>query len=169
VVRSYKIRINGQRQIAAFSFPGDTFGIEGGEEHAFSADAVADAKILAIKRRMALSLAALDNEIARELWTLTCQEIDRAQSHTLLLSLKAPERLASFLLEMAARMRSPDEVELPMSRQDIADYVGLTIETVSRELTKLEKASVVGLSTSRRVELLDLAALRRLSSYSTMR
>jgi len=110
-----------------------------------------------------LSLAAVDNEIARELWTLTCQEVNRVRGHTLLLIQNAPERVAHFLLEMEGRLHSEDGVELPMCRQDIADYLGLTIETVSRVLTRLEKTLTIALQTSRRVELRDHAALRRLN------
>ena len=91
------------------------------------------------------------------------RELQRAQDHLLLLVKTAPERMASFLLEMAARIQSSDEVELAMSRQDIADYLGLTIETVSRTLTQLESQSAIALPTCKRIVLRNRAALKRLS------
>ena len=82
----------------------------------------------------------------------------------LLLIKTAQERVAGFLLEMAERAAAGNEVDLPMSRQDIADYLGLTIETVSRTLTLLENAAAIELPTSRRIVLRDRAALRRLNA-----
>lgn len=82
----------------------------------------------------------------------------------LLLIRNAQERIAAFLLEMAARAPGADSVELPMSRQDIADYLGLTIETVSRTLTQLEAEAAIALPTSRRVVLRNRSALRELNA-----
>ena len=81
----------------------------------------------------------------------------------MLLVKSAQERVASFLLEMAERISADNAVELPMSRQDIADYLGLTIETVSRTLTILENAATIELSSSRRIVLRNRSALRRLN------
>ena len=85
------------------------------------------------------------------------------QDHILLLIKTAQERVAGFLLEMAERIKSATEIELPMSRQDIADYLGLTIETVSRTLTILENSAAIALPSSRRIVLRNPAALRRLN------
>jgi len=82
----------------------------------------------------------------------------------LLLIKTAQERVAGFLLEMAARGQVPDSVELSMSRQDIADYLGLTIETVSRTLTSLESSAAIALPTSRRIVLRDRPALRQMNA-----
>jgi CRP-like cAMP-binding protein len=162
-VRSYRVLIDGRRQIAAFYLPGDFFGLETGDEHAFSAEAVVDARVMAIKRKAVLSLAARDNEAARQLWKLAGLELQRTQNHVLLLVKTAPERVASFLLEMAERIQaSYDEVELPMSRQDIADYLGLTIETVSRMLTRFESASAIALPSTKRIVLHNRAVLERM-------
>jgi CRP/FNR family transcriptional regulator, nitrogen fixation regulation protein len=163
-VRTYKILIDGRRQIAAFYLPGDTFGLEAGDEYAFSAEAVTDAKVLVIRRSLVDALAARDSRVARQLWTLAGRELQRTQNHVLLLVRTAPERVASFLLEMAERIESSDEVELPMSRQDVADYLGLTIETVSRMLTRLETASAIALPTTKRIVLRNRAALRQLNA-----
>jgi CRP/FNR family transcriptional regulator, nitrogen fixation regulation protein len=161
-VRTYKVLIDGRRQVGGFYLPGDMFGLETGEEHTFSAEAVVDAKVLVIKRSVVVSLAAWDSEVARGLWNLTGHELRRTQNHILLLIKSAPERVASFLLEMAGRLPSGDEVELPMSRQDIADYLGLTIETVSRMLTRLESTSAIALPTCKRIVLRNRAVLERL-------
>ena len=133
-VRTYKVLNDGRRQIGAFYLPGDVFGLEAGDEHSFSAEAIADSKVMVIKRAALIALAARDTEVARQLWTMTARELQRAQDHVMLLIKTAQERVAGFLLEMAARGQSRSEVDLPMSRQDIADYLGLTIETVSRTL-----------------------------------
>ena len=91
---------------------------------------------------------------------MAAHELQRAQDHIMLLIKTAQERVAGFLLEMAGRRdESCDEIELPMSRQDIADYLGLTIETVSRTLTQLEKTHAIAVPTSRRIVLRDRAAL----------
>jgi CRP/FNR family transcriptional regulator, nitrogen fixation regulation protein len=162
-VRTYKILSDGRRQIGAFYFRGDIFGLEMGEEHAFSAEAITDVKVLVIKRSAVVGLAERDNDVARQLWTLTGCELGRAQDHMLLLVKTARERVVSFLLEMAARVPTDNAVELPMSRQDIADYLGLTIETVSRTLTQLENAAAIELPSSRRIVLRNRGALGRLN------
>jgi CRP-like cAMP-binding protein len=163
-VRTYKVLTDGRRQIGAFYFPGDVFGLETGEKHIFSADAISDARVLVVKRSTVTKLAVRDNGVARQLWTLTSDELDRAQNHIMLLIKTAQERVAGFLLEMAKRVPRGDEVELPMSRQDIADYLGLTIETVSRTLTQLEASAIIALPTSRRIVISNRAALNRLNA-----
>ncbi|SRR6266566_9833422 len=163
-VRTYRVLHDGRRQIAAFLLPGDMFGLEGGATHASSAEAIADSVVLVIKRSAVVALAERDPEIARQLWALTAQELGRVQNHMLLLIRNAQERIASFLLEMAERAPGAQSVELPMSRQDIADYLGLTIETVSRTLTQLEAEAAIALPTSRRVVLRNRAALTRLNA-----
>jgi CRP/FNR family transcriptional regulator, nitrogen fixation regulation protein len=163
-VRTYKILSDGRRQIGGFYLPGDIFGLECGEQHAFSAEAIVDAKIIVIKRSAITALAARDVAVARELFALTSEELRRVQGRMSLLVKSAQERVASFLLEMAERASAGNTVELPMSRQDIADYLGLTIETVSRTLTCLETAAAIEVPTSRRVVLRNRSALNRLNS-----
>ena len=164
-VRTYKVLHDGRRQIGAFYLPGDFFGLEVGDSHTFSAEAITDCKVLVIKRSALVSLAARDNEVAHQLWNLTAGELQRAQDHVMLLIKTAQERVAGFLLEMASRSNgSANEIELPMSRQDIGDYLGLTIETVSRTLTQLESAETIEVPTSRRIILRNRGALNRLNS-----
>jgi CRP/FNR family transcriptional regulator, nitrogen fixation regulation protein len=161
-VRTYKVLADGRRQIGAFYMVGDVFGLEVGDEHTFSAEAITDAKVLVVKRGTLVALAERDSDVARQLWTLTGRELSRVQDHIMLLIKTAQERVAGFLLEMAARASKDGAVELPMSRQDIADYLGLTIETVSRTLTILEKAAAIELPSSRRIVLRNRSALSRL-------
>jgi CRP-like cAMP-binding protein len=163
-VRTYKVLDDGRRQIGGFYLPGDIFGLETDDDHTFSAEAITDARVLLTKRSAVISLAARDSEMARQLWTVTARELHRMQSHVLLLIKTAQERVAGFLLEMAERVHSTEAVELPMTRQDIADYLGLTIETVSRTLTQLENTAAIALPTSRRIVLRNRAALKRLNA-----
>jgi len=163
-VRTYKVLNDGRRQISSFYLPGEIFGLEVGGEHTFSAEAVADSKILVIRRSAVVALAGRDKEVARQLWRMTATELQRAHDHIMLLIKTAQERVAGFLLEMAARSPDAGEVDLPMSRQDIADYLGLTIETVSRMVTQLERSGTIALATSRRVVLRKRGALSRMNA-----
>ena len=163
-VRTYKILTDGRRQIGAFYLPGDIFGLESGDEHAFSAEAITNCTVLVIKRSAVVALAARDNSVAQQLWAMTSRELRRVQDHVLLLIQTAQERVAGFLLEMANRATVGNAVELSMPRQDIADYLGLTIETVSRMLTVLEKSAAIELPSSRRIVLRNRSALRRLNA-----
>jgi len=163
-VRTYKILNDGRRQIGSFYLPGDVFGLEIGDEHAMSAESVCDCTISVIKRSSLTSLAGRDSTTAHALWSLTACELQRAQKHVLLLVRSAQERVASFLLEMADRTAAVGSVELPMPRWDIADYLGLTIETVSRTLTLLEGQAAIALPSARRVQITNVRQLRRLDS-----
>ena len=163
-VRTYRMLDDGRRQISAFYLPGDIFGVEAGEMHLSSAEAVTDAQVLVVKRSSVLARAEHEKDLAKQLWTLMVRELQRVQQHSLVLIKNAEERVAGFLLEMAGRSSGSAAVELPMSRQDIADYLGLTIETVSRTLTHLESTAAIEVPTSRRIVLRNRPALNRLNS-----
>jgi CRP/FNR family transcriptional regulator, nitrogen fixation regulation protein len=159
-VRTYKILSDGRRQVGGFYLPGDIFGLEFADEHTLSAESISDTKVLVVKRSALNALAGRDASVAQQLFALTGRELHRVQDHVLLLIKSAQERVASFLLEMAERAAQNNTIDLPMSRQDIADYLGLTIETVSRTLTSLETASAIEvLTSSRRIVLRNRAAL----------
>jgi CRP/FNR family transcriptional regulator, nitrogen fixation regulation protein len=162
-VRTYKVLNDGRRQVGAFYLAGDIFGLETGEEHTFSAEAITECEVLVIRRSALMALAARDHDVARELWTITSTELRRVQDHIMLLVKSAQGRVAAFLLEMSDRIPAGNAVELPMSRQDIADYLGLTIETVSRTLTALEHAATIELPSSRRIVLRNRSALNALN------
>ncbi len=163
-VRTYKILKDGRRQIVEFYLPGDVFGLEFGEEHESSAEAVCTSTVTVVSRSSFITLADRDIDVSRQLWSLTKNGLRRAQKHALLLVQTAQERVASFLLEMFERSGKQDSFELPMSRQDIADYLGLTIETVSRTVTSLEANGAISLQSARRIVVTNRQALRRLDS-----
>ena len=163
-VRTSKILNDGRRQIGAFYLPGDIFGLEAGEEHSFSAEALVPTNVRIIKRTALASRANRDFTTASQLLALTAAELQRTQARVLLLIKSAQERVAGFLVEMANRKGPANEIDLPMSRQDIADYLGLTIETVSRTLTQLENICAIALPTSRRIVLRNRTALVRLNA-----
>lgn len=142
VVRTTRLLSDGRRQVGAFYYPGDLVGLETGPVHRFSAEAICDSTVHVV-RRSALKAFAGDGELDRAIWEATRRELERTQDHLLVLGRKsACERVASFLIGLARR-EGGQRVVLPMSRQDMADYLGLTIETVSRMLTQLQGDSVV--------------------------
>ena len=163
-VRTYRMLDDGRRQISAFYLPGDIFGVEAGEIHLSSAEAICDSQILVAKRSAVMTRAEHEKSLARQLWMLTVRELQRVQEHSLALIKSAEERVAGFLLEMAGRNSAGAAVELPMSRQDIADYLGLTIETVSRTFTQFVHSGTIALETSRRIQLRNRPALNRLNA-----
>ena len=163
-VRTYKILNDGRRQIAEFYLPGDIFGLEFGESHEASAEAVCNSTVTVVKRTAFLAMADRDREVSRQLWSATKRELRRAQKHALLLVQTAQERVAAFLLEMFERSGNQASFELSMSRQDIADYLGLTIETVSRTITAFEVDGTIALPSARRIVIRNCQALRRLDS-----
>ena len=164
-VRTYKILSDGRRQIGDFYLPGDVFGLAMGAEHALSAEAVENTVVLAMKRSWLVTLAKSDCDVAHTLWSLSLHDLQRSQEHMLLLGRKgAVERVVGFLMDMAERMPAERDVILPMSRQDIADYLGLTIETVSRTMTQLQDEALIELRNCRHVVLRDREALEDISA-----
>jgi CRP/FNR family nitrogen fixation transcriptional regulator len=163
-VRTYKILSDGRRQIGGFYLPGDMFGLEIGDTHQFSAEAINDATVMVIRRSAVVALAERDCDVARELWNFTGRELQRVQDHMVLLIKSAQQRVACFLLEMSERLAATDAFKLPMSRQDIADYLGLTIETVSRTMTQLASDHAIGLLSARQIVLRNPSALHQLNS-----
>jgi CRP/FNR family transcriptional regulator, nitrogen fixation regulation protein len=165
VVRTYRLLNDGRRQIDAFHLAGDAFGLESGDRHQCSAAAICDATV-EVRRRSELRTAAGDVGCSVELMTAMMRRLEQAQGHMVLLGCKnAREKVATFLLGIAARAPSlGNHVELPMLRCDIADHLGLTIETVSRTIAELTRDGVIGRpGRSRTFALRDLAALRHLS------
>jgi len=163
-VRSFSVLRDGRRHIARFYLAGDFFGLETSSKHAMSAEAISASKILVIKHSVLAVLAEQDKDIARRLTDMMSGELGRAQVDVTLLIKTSCERVAGFLLEMADRTPATNEIELPMSRQEIGDHLGLTIETISRTFTKFEHAAVIGRPNSHHVTLLNRAALERIST-----
>lgn len=160
-VRSYKCLGEGRRKIEAFRLPGDIFGIDPGKEREFCAEAIDEVCVLIARRRTIVG-AATDYETVHELWESAARELERVQQHALLLAMSAQQRMASFLIEMSQRLGESHIVELPMSRQDIADYLGLSIETVSRTFARFEANGLVAMPSSRHIVLRDPGTLQRM-------
>jgi CRP/FNR family nitrogen fixation transcriptional regulator len=164
-VRSYKLLSDGRRQIGDFHLAGDLFGLEAGEEHRLSAEAICKTEVMVYRKSALFSLAARTPSVGRALWSETARELERAQTHLMLLGRKsACERVATFLMSLAEREPACEEVALPMSRQDMADYLGLTIETVSRTFTQLQGDGLIALKGCRRVQIRNRSAFARLAA-----
>jgi CRP/FNR family transcriptional regulator, nitrogen fixation regulation protein len=166
-VRSYKLLSDGRRQIGAFHLVGDIFGLENGAVHRFTAEAVVDTTVRLVKRVSLEHVAETDALVARDLLNMTTSNLQHAEDHMLLLGRKTSlERVAAFLLEMDRRLTAAGVMALPMSRRDIADYLGLTLETVSRALSCLHERGILGFlgQTQRQIVLLDRHELAKLDS-----
>jgi CRP/FNR family transcriptional regulator, nitrogen fixation regulation protein len=160
VVRISKLLPDGRRQISAFHTTGDMFGFEPGDVHHASAEAVGPVKVVAYKWHSLLVAGVRSVGLVRDLLNLTMIGLRNSQEHLLLLGRKnALERVAAFLLDMAKRTSADGVVELAMPRHDIADYLGLTLETVSRMFAELKEQGAIRLEGARRVHLLDLERL----------
>ena len=165
VVRVSKLLPDGRRQISAFHLPGEMFGFEAEDVHHASAEAVVPTKVVAFKWEGVLSTGKQSASFVRELLNLTVLGLRHTQDLLLLLGRKsALERLTAFLLEMDARTGSKGVLDLAMPRHDIADYLGLTLETVSRMFAELKEMGMVRLESARRVHLLDAARLKAMSA-----
>ena len=163
-VRTYRMLDDGRRQVLAFYLPGDIFGVEAGDVHLSSAEAMSESQVLVAKRSAVLARAEREKQFSRQLWDLMVRELQHVQQHSFVLIKSAEERVAGFLLEMAGRSSGGASIELPMSRQDIADYLGLTIETVSRTFTQFVQSGIISLEASRRIQFRNRAALNRLDA-----
>lgn len=164
-VRTYKLLSDGRRQIGAFLLPGDVFGLELGSAHRLAAEAIIDTTVRLVKRRALEQAADTDVQVARKLWTMTAGELRHAENHMLLLGRKsAMERVANFLLEMDRRLAVAGMMALPMCRRDIGDYLGLTLETVSRAFSQLHGDGVLGFSGARQIVLRNRQRLRNMDA-----
>lgn len=164
-VRCYKLLSDGRRQIGAFHLAGDIFGLENGGTHRFTAEAIVDTTVRLIKRHSLERVAESNATVARRLLSMTTINLQHAENHMLLLGRKTSlERVAAFLLEMDKRLTAAGVMALPMCRRDIADYLGLTLETVSRALSRLHELGILGFidNNQRQIVLLDR---RRLASF----
>jgi len=139
------------------------FGLEPGSSHRLAAEAIVDTTVRLVNRRSLDQAAASNAQVSRKLWTMTAGELRHAEEHMLLLGRKnAIERVATFLLEMDRRLAVAGLMALPMCRRDIGDYLGLTLETVSRALSQLNDEGVLGFSGARQIELRNRQRLHNL-------
>ena len=166
-IRTYKLLTDGRRQINSFHLPGDMFGLENGAVHRFTAEAVIETKVRITSRRSLLEKIEHQEEGRASLLTLVTRNLQHAENHMLLLGRKtALEKVAAFLLEMDERQSYPNKMSLPMSRRDIADYLGLTLETVSRALSTLRADGMLQFEgqTQRQLVLLDRKGLAQVDA-----
>ena len=159
-VRLSKLLADGRRHIAEFYFAGDCFGLDNLPERLLSAEAVSDVIVMRYPRRATERLIDESPTFARSLCDMTLRELANAQIRMMMLGrMSAPERVASFLLDMFDRRDATRVLDLPMSRNDIADYLGLTIETVCRVMSAFKREGVIDIPSPHRVELRNRAAL----------
>jgi CRP/FNR family nitrogen fixation transcriptional regulator len=159
-VRISKLLADGRRHIAEFCFAGDCFGLDTSGERVFSAEAIGDTIVMRYPHRATERLIDADPHLARRLRDLTLRDLAHTQTHMLLLGrMTAPERVASFLLELAERRDAQRVLNVPMSRTDIANYLGLTIETVCRVLSGFKRGGMIAIPDPHRIEFRDRAAL----------
>ena len=164
VVRTCKFLSDGRRQIDGFHVAGDVFGFEAESARRMSAEAVCDCTLTSHRRRGLEGMAA-DPALLQQLFSYAMRSVTRAQDHSLLLGRKsAVEKVAAFLVEWAQHSAGCHAITLAMTRQDIADYLGLTIETVSRTLSQLERDAVIEIPTARQIRFKNPAALHNLNS-----
>jgi CRP/FNR family transcriptional regulator, nitrogen fixation regulation protein len=154
LVCTYRMLREGRRQVGGFYFSGDIFGLEAAEKHILAAEAITNVKVRIAKKQALNALISRNVEAADRLLSLTARELARKQDQALLLSRSAEDRVIYFLIEMSQR-NSPKEylIALPMTRQHIADYLGLTLETVSRTLWDLERRGAIEIEGYRRIVL----------------
>lgn len=156
-VRIYRLLADGRRQISAFHFAGEVFGFEAGDRHSFFAEAISSSGIRVYRR-------PIDPESAREILPVAIEALVHAQEHLLVIGRQnAAERVAAFLLEIKERQGDLDHIELAMSRADIGDYLGLTIETVSRVISRFREKGYIRLLNARSAEIVRPEALRAIA------
>ncbi len=155
-VRIYRLLSDGRRQISAFHVAGEVFGFEADGTHHFFAEAICASRITVYR-------LPVDADVSREILPVALNALVRAQEHLLVIGRQnAAERVAAFLLDMMERQGDLRQIELAMSRTDIGDYLGLTIETVSRVFSKFKEAGYIRLHGARIVELVKAESLRNL-------
>jgi CRP/FNR family transcriptional regulator, nitrogen fixation regulation protein len=162
IVRRCKTFQNGARAIVAFHAPGELFGWTDELKHTLSIEAATDALILFFKRSVLLTVGAHEQKIANFLLASTTGELRRIQQHSLLINRSAKYRVASFLLDLSTRIDESSDVDLSMSHHDIADHLGLSIETLSRTITKLERAGLIERTSVRTIALKNRTALAQI-------
>lgn len=165
-VRGCKLLADGRRHIGDFFLAGDFIGLDAAESYAFSAEAVGDVTIVRYARRKVDALAWQEPQVAKSLNKMMREDLCAARERmTLLGHLTAMERIASFLLTMADRS-GDEQVSLPMTRTDIGDYLGLTMETVSRAFSQLKSDGVIKQKSVHEVAIADRDALEELAEVA---
>jgi CRP/FNR family transcriptional regulator len=160
ILKLYVLTVDGRMQVTGFAYPGQILALDADSSYCTSAEAVTHAKLCQYPRAKFERVIDDYPQLARQLFAIVAQDLTAARSQMLLLGRKsAAERIASFLLDLSekneARGDDPTVLQLPMSRGDIGDYLGLTIETVSRTITRLRQLGVLDLRQHRTVAIRD--------------
>jgi CRP-like cAMP-binding protein len=164
LVRLYRILNDGRRQIISFRFAGDTLGFEAGSERHCGAEAVTSVRMRSLDQNSAYRRLRDEPALAPQLVSLLSQELENARGQIAVLNRRsAIEKLAAFILDLHRRQGECGTVEIPLSRTDIADFLGLTIETVSRNLTKLRTRGIIELPRVHSLIIIDLDRLEALA------
>jgi CRP/FNR family nitrogen fixation transcriptional regulator len=164
-IRTCRVLMDGRRQIADFYLPGDFFGLDWQSEHGFTAEAIADAVVVSYPRSQLELISETQPAVQKLLMSLLSKGLSATQNHVVMLGRQtAQERLAWFLLRIMQRSDDNPNLDLPMSRLDIADYLGLTIETVSRGISQFKRKQLIAVSGAHHVMLKDVEALESLAS-----
>jgi CRP/FNR family transcriptional regulator, nitrogen fixation regulation protein len=159
-VRIFKRLADGRRYIAEFCFAGDCFGLDNTHERPFAAEAVSDAVVMRLPRNASEQLIDQNSGVGRLLRETVLRDLANAYGRMLLLGrMTAAERVATFLVEMFERADWNRRLDLPMARSDIADYLGLTIETVCRVLSSFKRDGIITIPNAHTIELKDRKAL----------
>jgi CRP/FNR family nitrogen fixation transcriptional regulator len=165
VVRICKFLNEGRRQIVSFHVAGEVFGLELGTDRQLAAEAVSDCTLICYRRRGIELMAQKDQTVSQQLLQYAMQNLAQAQAHALLLARRgAAEKVACFLLDWQERSNGDETIHLAMTRQEIADYLALTIETVSRSFSQFERDGVIALHNTRDLRLLDTDALEEMAA-----
>jgi CRP/FNR family nitrogen fixation transcriptional regulator len=163
-IRTCRVLMDGRRQIADFYLPGDYFGLDWQSAHGFTAEAIADAVVVSYPRAQLDLIAETQIRMQKLLMSLLSNSLSATQNHVVMLGRQtAQERLAWFLLNLSERSSDNADLDLPMSRLDIADYLGLTIETVSRSISQFKRQQLISVSGSHKVTLQKIEALEALA------
>lgn len=166
-VRLCKSMMDGRRQIAEFAAPGNMIGLDGYSTYTLTAEAITDVQLVRYASRMIDDLSRAEIGVAHMLQGMAFSRLKAAQAQMVLLGRKnAHERVATFLLDLGKRNDAHEgglQINLPMTRYDIADYLGLTFETVSRELAALRRKGIIGMDGAQSVRILDKARLESLT------
>jgi CRP/FNR family nitrogen fixation transcriptional regulator len=167
-VRTHKLLSDGRRHIGAFHLPGDIFGLDNGDFHRFTAEAIVDTTVRLVKRQSLERATKTEPAMVRSLLTMTTANLQHVENHILLLGRNtARERVAAFLIEMNGRLKSAGVIALPMNRRDIADYLGLAFETVSRMFRAFERNGYLRFlidPRQRQIVILNAAGLTKLDA-----
>ncbi|MGB0697584.1 MAG: cyclic nucleotide-binding domain-containing protein [Rhodospirillaceae bacterium] len=167
-VKIYKLMADGRRQVTGFLFKGDLFGLSSDGRYPYTAEAINSVTLCRFPTAKLEQLYPISPVLERMVLQRALKRIDEFHDQMLLLGRKsASEKIASFLLALSQRAAERGEaetpVQVPMSRADIADYLGLTIETVSRTLTKFKSSGLIVLPNAASVALQDPLRLREIA------